>query len=451
MQTETIRAIRRRLFMLLLRAFAVSVVLTLVFMLVSTAVLINRTNQRAPFVRLNITPLLETYYLSKGTWDGVQNVFASDVNGQANREWNDGLLLDAKNQVIANHGSVAAPNVGNTYTPKLDDKLVPLHVNGTQVGSFVVSNGKFPTPEGFIFDLLGRVALLSTFFAISTILIAMWLLSRRIITPLAQVTGAARAVTDGQLGTRVKIEGDDDLGVLSQSFNQMAEALERNDQERRNLFADIAHELRTPLSVLRGRLEGIVDGVYQAEPEQIVPALEETYLLERLVDDLRLLTMAETRQLHYDLKQVDLAELAGRAIDLFRAEADEKRIELSLQTATEKAEITADPLRTEQVIGNLLSNALRYVPEGGKIWIEVERLGDRVVLSIDDSGPGIPEADLPYIFDRFWRGDKSRSRSSGGAGLGLAIARQLVEAQGGRITASNLPDSGLQIKCEFSV
>jgi signal transduction histidine kinase len=320
-----------------------------------------------------------------------------------------------------------------------------------QVGNFVVSNGKFPTPEGFIFDLLGRVALLSTFFAISTILIAMWLLSRRIITPLAQVTGAARAVTDGQLGTRVKIEGDDDLGVLSQSFNQMAEALERNDQERRNLFADIAHELRTPLSVLRGRLEGIVDGVYQAEPEQIVPALEETYLLERLVDDLRLLTMAETRQLHYDLKQVDLAELAGRAIDLFRAEADEKRIELSLQTRTEKAEITADPLRTEQVIGNLLSNALRYVPEGGKIWIEIERLGDKVALSINDSGPGIPETDLPYIFDRFWRGDKSRSRSSGGAGLGLAIARQLVEAQGGRITASNLPDSGLQIKCEFSV
>ena len=311
MQTETIRAIRRRLFMLLLRAFAVSVVLTLVFMLVSTAVLINRTNQRAPFVRLNVTPLLETYYLSKGTWDGVQNVFASDVNGQANREWND---------VIADHGSVAAPIVGKTYTQKPDDKLVPLRVNGMQVGSFVVSNGKFPTPEGFIFDLLGRVALLSTFFAISTILIAMWLLSRRIITPLAQVTGAARAVTDGQLGTRVKIEGDDDLGVLSQSFNQMAEALERNDQERRNLFADIAHELRTPLSVLRGRLEGIVDGVYQADPEQIVPALEETYLLERLVDDLRLLTMAETHQLHYDLKQVDLAELAGRAIDLFRAE-----------------------------------------------------------------------------------------------------------------------------------
>jgi two-component system OmpR family sensor kinase/two-component system sensor histidine kinase BaeS len=272
---------------------------------------------------------------------------------------------------------------------------------------------------------------------------------RRIVNPLAQVIAAARAVAGGDLSTRVSVSGPDDLRALSDSFNHMAATLERDANERRDMLADIAHELRTPLTIMRGRLEGIVDGIYPANSDHITPALEETYLLERLVEDLRLLTLAESRQLHFEKSDVNLNDLTRHVIDLFQAEAEEKQISLSAQLSDEDAVIIADHQRTEQVVGNLVANAIRYTPEAGKVWITVEKASGSVVLSVNDNGPGVPPEDLPRIFNRFWREEKSRSRASGGAGLGLAIARQLVEAQGGQISASNLPGGGLQVKCEF--
>ena len=155
-----------------------------------------------------------------------------------------------------------------------------------------------------------------------------------------------------------RVQAPDDLRDLSGSFNKMAEALERNDHERRDMLADIAHELRTPLTVLRGRLEGIIDGIYPADEEHISLALEETYLLERLVEDLRLLTLAESHQLHFEKTEVDLVEITRRSLAMFQAEADEKNVRLDLETGLEKAPVLADPQRTEQVIGNLLVNAL---------------------------------------------------------------------------------------------
>jgi two-component system sensor histidine kinase BaeS len=200
---------------------------------------------------------------------------------------------------------------------------------------------------------------------------------------------------------------------------------------------------------MRGRLEGIMDGIYPADESSIGPVLEEAYLLERLVEDLRLLTLAESHQLAFEKHELDLIEIARRSISMFQAEADEKKISLGLVTSLEKALVVADPLRTEQVIGNLLSNALRYVPEGGQAWVEIFHSGNEVAISINDNGQGIPEADLPFIFSRFWRGEKSRGRVSGGAGLGLAIAKLLVEGQEGRITAQSLPEGGLQVRVSF--
>jgi two-component system OmpR family sensor kinase/two-component system sensor histidine kinase BaeS len=290
--------------------------------------------------------------------------------------------------------------------------------------------------------------MVSFFLAILTVVIGL-LLTRRMVLPLAEVTAAAKEVADGDLSARVRVEGPDDLKILSDSFNQMADALERNDRERRDMLADIAHELRTPLTVLRGKLEGILDGIYPADQEHIVPALEETYLLERLVDDLRLLTLAESRQLPFEKKELDLNDLSRHVISLFQAQAEENKIHLELEGDEIHPQALLDPQRTEQVIGNLIGNALRYVPEGGRVWVDVRRDGDTVLVSVNDNGPGVPEDELPHLFNRFWRGDKSRARASGGAGLGLAIARQLVEAQGGRISAANLPGGGLQVRCEF--
>jgi signal transduction histidine kinase len=325
---------------------------------------------------------------------------------------------------------------------------VPILVNGRVVGKLVIGRNTQPSERLFTFRFLQPVLLASLGLAVFATLIGL-LLTRRVVTPLAEVIAAAEEIAGGNLTTRALAKGSDDLGDLSKSFNKMADALERNDRERRDMLANIAHELRTPLTVVRGRLEGIMDGVYPADENSIGLALEEAYLLERLVEDLRLLTTAESHQLAFEKHELDLIEIARRSLSMFKAEADEKKISLDLVTSLEKALIVADPLRTEQVIGNLISNALRYVPEGGRVWVEITRIENEVVISINDDGPGIPEADLPFIFNRFWRGEKSRSRVSGGAGLGLAIAKLLVEGQEGKIAARSLPEGGLQVSVSF--
>ena len=186
-----------------------------------------------------------------------------------------------------------------------------------------------------------------------------------------------------------------------------------------------------------------LDGVYFVDEAHVAPVLEETYVLERLVEDLRLLTLAETRQLHFDREPIDLGDLAERAADLFEAEAAEKGVAITVRVVPGLPPVLADPQRVGQVIGNLMSNALRYVPANGKVEITVQRSQASVELAVSDDGPGVPEADLAKLFDRFWRGEKSRARSEGGAGLGLAIAKQLVEAQSGAIAARLQPGGGL--------
>jgi signal transduction histidine kinase len=215
------------------------------------------------------------------------------------------------------------------------------------------------------------------------------------------------------------------------------------------MLADIAHELRTPLSVIRGRLEGILDGIYPENGPQVSMALEQSYVLARLVEDLRLLTLAETRQLPLDKSNVDLGGLIERVLNIFSAEAKEKSILLSFREKNGNLTAFVDPQRFEQVLSNLVENALRYVSEGGKVWVTANETADNVQITINDNGPGVPAEDLPYIFGRFWRKDKSRSRTSGGTGLGLAIAKQLIEAQDGTIEARNLPEGGLQVSIKW--
>lgn len=178
-------------------------------------------------------------------------------------------------------------------------------------------------------------------------------------------------------------------------------------------------------------------------------ALEQTYVLQRLVDDLRLLTLAETRQLAFDQRDVNVANVIQRVIEMFSAEAQEKNISLSFSEKSGNLSAMLDPQRFEQVISNLVGNAIRYIPEGGKVWVAANETKDGLQITVTDNGKGIPAEDLPFIFDRFWRKEKSRSRPTGGTGLGLAIAKQLVEAQGGTISARNLPEGGLQATVEL--
>lgn len=448
MHDISIRPIQTRLFVLLLRAFSVAVLFIVLVMLAAMAYFLIYPYNYSPIDRLSIVTRLETYYLVKNDWQGVETLPRNDESADYHRFWLRSLLIDEHGRIVLDHGSAQSALIGSAYTLKPEDNAITITVRGKTAATLVLDDSYFPLQRQLSLDFLWPVGGISIFMAIPTIIIGLFLM-RRFVTPLAEVIAAARAVAAGDFSTRVHAAGPDDLRALSDSFNHMAASLEQSDNERRNMLADIAHELRTPLTVMRGRLEGIVDGVYAASPEQISPALEETYLLERLVEDLRLLTLAETRQLHIEHREVDMNATASHVFDLFQAEAEEKQITLSLQTCPSAAQAVLDPQRIEQVVGNLVSNALRYTPEAGQVQILVEKSAGQVWLTVSDNGPGVPAEDLPNIFTRFWRGERSRSRASGGAGLGLAIARQLVESQGGQIHAANRPSGGLQISIEF--
>lgn len=275
---------------------------------------------------------------------------------------------------------------------------------------------------------------------------------RDIATPLADVMAAADAVAEGDLSVRVPERGPGDFGRLAHSFNRMTGELERADQQRRNLTADVAHELRTPLHIIQGNLEGILDGVYEPTAEHINTTLDETRLLARLVDDLRTLSLAEAGQLPLTWEPVDVAELLADVGTSFSGQAEAAGIDLRVEIEGDASDltITGDVGRLDQVLSNLMANALRYTPAGGAVALLAQPMDGGVRIAVRDTGRGISPEDLPYVFDRFWRGDRSRSHAGGaGSGLGLAIARQLVQAHSGRIGVESEPGRGTTFTVEL--
>jgi signal transduction histidine kinase len=446
---SSVREIRTRLLLLLARAFVIVLFLSFFFFIAVTGYFLASSQNP---VDTQIANSLEGYYLGRGSWDGVEAIFELDsVLNSLHVILLDNdhrILLDRKPDSVSPPESGGTSTVGSIYMAQPDDTVVNLIVNNVQVGYFVMTPPSTSERFGFVRRLLLPIGIISFFLAIFLVVVAT-LLMRRYVNPLADVIYAAREVAGGNLKTRIPMKGPQDLRSLSESFNEMASSLERSDRERRDMLADIAHELRTPLSVIRGRLEGIVDGIYSEDGSQVSMALEQTYLLERLVDDLRLLTLAEMRQLPFDMRSVNIDNVIERVLEIFSAEAQERNISLSFPEKDGNLSAFVDPQRFEQVMSNLIGNSLRYVPEGGKVWVTANETAQGVRITINDNGPGVPTEDLPYIFDRFWRKDKSRARSTGGTGLGLAIARQLVEAQGGNISAKTLQSSGLQISITF--
>ncbi|MFZ5878488.1 MAG: sensor histidine kinase [Chloroflexota bacterium] len=440
---KSVRQIRLRLLSLLGRAFFGVLFLLLILFPLLTAFVLTNFSETAS-VRFPLIGYLEGYYQGHGSWEGVEAAFR--IYDAFPAEFT--LLLDHEDRILLDGGLASASTVGSLYEPGLTDLRFPLSVDGRHIGTLVVNSLPLEWRGRMAGGILFPVAAVSLSLGLFVVALA-FMLMRRFANPLADVIYAARAVADGKLDTRIQVEGPQDLRGLSDSFNEMASALERSDRERRDMLADVAHELRTPLSVIRGRLEGIVDGIYSADGNQVSLALEQTYLLERLVDDLRLLTLAESRQLPFDKRQVDLGQLVERTLEVFSAEAREKNIALAFAESDGDLIASVDSQRFEQALGNLVGNAIRYVPEGGRVWVTAHGGADGLTLTVNDNGPGLPPEDLPFIFDRFWRKDKSRARVSGGTGLGLAITKQLIEAQGGKISARNLPGGGLQVVVEL--
>jgi signal transduction histidine kinase len=313
---------------------------------------------------------------------------------------------------------------------------LPLVGLGILFGSLISNVGSTPVRLQMVFAVICGLPLLLVVVIVTLGALAF----RNLGTPLVRIMAAADAVAEGNLSTRVDEVGPGEFRRMARSFNRMTSELERADKQRRNLTADVAHELRTPLHILQGNLEGLQDGVYQPTPEHITAMLDETHKLSRLVDDLQTLSLAETGQLTLRLELIDIPELLADIATSFSGQVESVGIDLKVETDGRLVElmVTGDRERMDQVISNLLANALRHTPTGGCILLRAEPLPDGVRIYVSDTGDGIPAEDLPFIFDRFWRGDKSRQRRSGvGSGLGLAIVKQFVHAQGGQISVES--------------
>jgi len=263
-------------------------------------------------------------------------------------------------------------------------------------------------------------------------------LSWRLTRPIAELTRVTRRFAAGDRGARARVEGNDELAELARSFNDLAERLQQQEEQDRRRVADIAHELRTPLAILKGELEALADGMIDPEPEQLERLVEEVDHLTMLVEDLRLLSLAESGELRLQIEKTDLGELVRRTAEAFAAAAENRGIHLKLDI--EPVELEIDPGRMRQVVVNLLDNAIRHA--SSLVEISCHRQGEEVCLTVRDDGQGIAPEDLPHVFDRFYRADPARNRGSGGSGLGLAIVQAVVQTHGGRVSASNHPAGG---------
>jgi two-component system OmpR family sensor kinase/two-component system sensor histidine kinase BaeS len=393
---------------------------------------------------------LVAYYQQNNSWEGVETLLLPHGyqrgQGQGNMMGQRIIITDSNGVILVDtresRTGEQINKAGLSSGIKMKDGL-------KTIGYLVVEGGMGLNQAAGqqLIERLNRAALVAAVIAGSITLILALFLAYRLIRPVKELTEAAEKLGEGDLSQRVPIHGHDELSSLGQSFNKMADSLQASEKARRAMTADIAHELRNPLAVQRASLEAMQDGIYPMTSENLTPVIEQNIFLTRLVEDLRTLALVDANQLDFDLTLFDLPGLCRKIINLYQTEADRRKISIRLITDPVQNKpglyVYADPMRVEQILSNLLSNALRYTPEAGEILLEIQKTRENLVSTvIHDSGPGIPPETLPYVFDRFYRVDKSRSREDGGSGLGLTIARQLAEAQGGALKASNHPDGG---------
>lgn len=381
------------------------------------------------------------YYTENQGWSGVQ-VF---VERGAQLTGDHVLLADNSGTIVADSdGTMMGQPVGRLQ------RGASVVVKGTKVGTVYLNPGRDPGPppgqapgpapevSGAAFlTSVNRSILLSAAAAAVLALVLTVVLSRRILRPIEALTAAARAMERGDLAQRVPVKSSDEVRELAVAFNSMAASLARNEDLRKNMVTDVAHELRTPLSNIRGYLEAMRDGVLAPDAKTLDSAHEEAIHLSRLVDDLQELALAEAGQLRLDRSATDLADVADRAARALGPQASAKGIGLSAEIPEGLPPVDIDPGRIGQVLQNLLSNALAHTPGGGSVTVGARRAAGQLEVWVSDTGSGIPSEQLQSIFERFYRVDPSRARSTGGSGIGLAISRQMVEAHGGRIWAES--------------
>lgn len=385
------------------------------------------------------------YYEENGAWDGLQDWLIGQEPLPEMRRMplppQLFVLANSNRVVVAGFGPLKA---GDVVPAPMFEEGVPLTVDGSPVGRalMVQMPPRLDPLEQRYIDSVNRALLLGTVGSSSVALLIGLLLSGHFLRPLRELTQAITAVQQGNLEQQVQVRTNDELGLLAQAFNRMSIELHRANQLRKQMTADIAHDLRTPLMVISGYLEALRDGTLVPTIERFEAMNQEAVLLKRLIDDLRTLSLADAGELPLMPQPVSPRELLEKVRDSFAPIAHEQQITLRVDVADNLPSVWMDRERMTQVLGNLVSNALRYTDAGGSITLQGCLSEDQIELVVCDTGKGIAEDKLPNIFERFYRADESRYQNEGESGLGLAIAKAIVEAHQGTIRAESRVGAG---------
>ena len=376
---------------------------------------------------------LSHYYSRQGDWRGIQ----SFVEQWGNIYGQQIILTDANGMVVADSEGALLEKL---YEPDSPGRFILSPWQASAIGTLYItpksSTGVDFNSLQILIKTIGRFFIWGGLIAVAIALIMTFVLSRRILAPIQTLTLTARRLGQGDLSQRVEFHDKSEVGELAHAFNSMASDLERAEQLRRNITADVAHELRTPLSNIQGYLEAVQDGVIKPDGDTIHSLHEEATLLSRLVDDLQELSLAEAGELKLVCQAEDITELIKHAVAAVQAQVATKGLSISVNLPDRLPPVNIDRHRITQVLRNLLENAMAHTAEGD-INVTAAQQGSWLKISMVDTGEGIPAKALPNIFERFYRVDKSRTRATGGSGLGLTIAKRLVEAHGGKIEAQS--------------
>ncbi len=373
-------------------------------------------------------------------WDDIQTLL--DRMGRTSR---------ARFVMADLDGNVIADSTGELLGSKIDTMrskpFAAFLIEGKAVLTYLVplQDSSLEAIESRFTSSVNRSLLVAIGAAGLVALLLTLLLSRSLLRPIDALTSAARGMERGDLSRRVSVHTSGELGELAKAFNAMADGLARMEQLRRNMVTDVAHELRTPLSNVRGYLEALLDGLIEPKPEIIASLHEEAMLLNRLVDDLQELALAEAGQLKLVLQQIHIEEVVEKAVYPMKPQASEKGLRVEVDLPPSLPDVYVDAGRMVQVLRNLLTNAITNTQPGGEIRLSAKASDSQVEISVQDTGIGIAPEHLPYVFERFYRVDKSRARLTGGAGLGLSIVKQLVEAQGGQVGIESVVGEGTRV------
>jgi signal transduction histidine kinase len=444
--------------MTVMRSIAFKLVLAFIGVsLISTllVVLFTRWRSREEFRsflidqnRPSIVVAFSDYYQMHGSWSGISTAkLAPQQPPMPTPQFDKGpfTLVDSQTNEVLLAGEGYQPGVIIPATNITNG--IPIQADNKTVGILLINRPvyRISQPGSIFLDRINLQLLLSGLTAIVLALLLAIILSRTLTRPIRELTAATQIMSEGNLAYKVPVRSRDELGQLATSFNEMSADLVRSLNLRRQMTADIAHELRTPISIILGHTEAVHDGVLPASKETFEIIREEAERLEHLVEDLRTLSMADAGELKLILRPYSPEKLLQDTRKSYNHSAKQKKVLLSINAAADLPDLEVDPQRMKEVFSNILDNALRYTPEGGHITLSAGVIEDTIELRVQDSGPGVAGDEIDKIFDRFYRTETSRTRDQGGSGLGFAIAKSIVEKHGGRIWAESTPGKGLTV------